>query len=271
MSDNDIMVDIRGLGKWFGARRVFEDVSLQVRASEVVAIIGPSGTGKSTLIRCVNALTPFEEGVVVVAGQEIRGTRTGPKPSRETLRTIRTQVGMVFQSFNLFHHMTVLDNIIVGPVEVQHVARARAVAKAQDLLELVGLGDKAGMYPRRLSGGEQQRVAICRALAMEPRVMLLDEPTSALDPELVGEVLAVIQHMAQQGMTMILVTHEMLFAKEVADTVVVMADGAIVEQGPAPQVLERPQSERARVFLDRVLRHTVAPADGPRVAGEGSS
>lgn len=267
MSDNNVMVDIRNVGKWFGERCVFQNVNLQVQKREVVAIIGPSGTGKSTLIRCVNQLTPFEEGTIAVAGHQLTGSKHGSKPAREVLRDIRTNVGMVFQSFNLFQHMSVLDNIIVGPMEVKKVSRERAVAKAMELLEMVGLTGKAQMYPRRLSGGEQQRVAICRALAMEPKVMLLDEPTSALDPELVGDVLEAIQTMAQNGMTMILVTHEMTFAKEVADTVVVMADGAIVEKGPAKQVLEHPQSERAQLFLDRVLRHS---AKKPTlVAGEG--
>jgi ABC-type polar amino acid transport system ATPase subunit len=268
VSDNNAMVEMHDVGKWYGERRVFEHIALTVQPQEVVAIIGPSGTGKSTLIRCINYLTPFETGRIRVAGQELIGTRDGGRPSREVLRAIRMQVGMVFQNFNLFHHMTVLDNLTVGPREVKQVPRARAEARARDLLAMVGLADKAAMYPRRLSGGEQQRVAICRALAMEPALMLLDEPTSALDPELVGEVLAAIQSLAQQGMTMILVTHEMLFAKEVADRVIVMADGAIVEHGPARQVLEHPQTARAQAFLDRVLRHT-APAP-PLVVEEGS-
>ena len=256
MSDNNATVEMHDVGKWYGGHRVFEHITLTVHPREVVAIIGPSGTGKSTLIRCLNQLTPFETGRIRVVGQELFGTRSGQRPSRAVLQTIRTQVGMVFQNFNLFHHMTVLDNLTVGPREVKHLPRAQAEARAQELLAMVGLAHKAAMYPRRLSGGEQQRVAICRALAMDPQLMLLDEPTSALDPELVGDVLAAIQSLAQHGMTMILVTHEMLFAKEVADRVVVMADGAIVEQGPARQILEHPQTARVQAFLDRVRRHT---------------
>lgn len=264
---DDVVVDIQHLSKWYGDRRIFEDVSLEVHRSEVVAIIGPSGAGKSTFIRCVNYLTPFDAGTIRVAGHEIGSAKDGRKPTREVLRDIRTNVGMVFQSFNLFQHMTVLDNITVGPIEVKKIPRQQAVDRAMDLLKMVGLTEKAKMYPRRLSGGEQQRVAICRALAMEPKVMLFDEPTSALDPELVGEVLAAIQRLAQQGMTMLLVTHEMMFAKDVADTVVVMADGAIAEMGPAKEVLENPKTARARTFLDRVLRHTV-PEDSA-LAREG--
>ncbi len=269
MSDNNAIVEMHDVGKWFGEHRVFEHINLTVAPREVVAIIGPSGTGKSTLIRCVNQLTPFEEGRIRVGAHELWGTRSGKRPSRAVLQAVRTQVGMVFQNFNLFHHMTVMDNLTVGPREVKHVPRGQAEKRALELLEMMGLAHKKDMYPRRLSGGEQQRVAICRALAMDPQLMLLDEPTSALDPELVGEVLAAIQSLAQQGMTMILVTHEMLFAKEVADRVVVMADGRIVEQGPARQVLEHPETERAQAFLDRVLRHTAAPP--PLVAEEGSS
>ncbi len=261
----DVVVDIQGLTKSFGDRKIFRDVTLQVHQSEVVAIIGPSGVGKSTLIRCVNYLHPFDQGTIRLLGHELRG---GERPSAAVLQDIRTHVGMVFQTFNLFHHLSVLDNIVLGPVEVKKVPRKQAVERAHELLEMMGLTDWAKAYPRRLSGGQQQRVAICRALAMDPKVMLFDEPTSMLDPELVGDVLEAIQRLAQQGMTMILVTHEMMFAKEVADTVVIMADNAIAEMGPAKQVLENPQTERARNFLARVLRNT-PPADIPQAVVGG--
>lgn len=258
---NDIVVDVQGLTKRFGDRTIFKDISLKVRKSEVVAVIGPSGVGKSTFIRCINYLHPFDEGTIQVLGHEIHGTLSGPPPSKAVLRDIRTHVGMVFQTFNLFQHLTVLDNIVLGPTEVKKVPRDRAVARAMELLAMMGLTERAGMFPRRLSGGEQQRVAICRALAMEPRIMLFDEPTSMLDPELVGEVLEAIRRLAVQGMTMILVTHEMSFAKDVADTVVVMAENTIAEMGPAREVLEAPKTKRAQAFLTRVLRPMAPPAD----------
>lgn len=265
MSSREVVVDVRGLTKRFGEHVIFEEVSLQVERSEVVAIVGPSGAGKSTFIRCLNYLHPFEAGTVTILGHELHGTAEGTRPpSRAVLREIRTHVGMVFQSFNLFHHLTVMDNIVLAPVEVKRVPRREAVERARDLLAMMGLADKADVYPRRLSGGQQQRVAICRALAMEPQIMLFDEPTSMLDPELVGEVLEAIQTLAEQGMTMLLVTHEMMFARDVADTVVVMADGGVVEAGAARDVLERPQAERTRAFLRRVLRHA-APQGGDAV------
>lgn len=263
MSDNDVIVDIQNLGKWFDRRCIFENISLQVRQGEVVAIIGPSGTGKSTLIRCINYLTSFESGLIQVAGHKLEASKDKRKPSKNTLRDIRTNVGMVFQNFNLFQHMSVLENIVVGPMEVKKIPRNIAEDEAMGLLEKVGLPEKAKMYPKRLSGGEQQRVAICRALAMKPKVMLLDEPTSALDPELVGEVLATIQSIAQEGMTMILVTHEMMFAKEVADTIVIMADGSIVEKGSPKQILENPKTKRAQSFLNRVIYHATPQSLSP--------
>lgn len=250
---NTIAVDIKGLTKRFGERVIFRDISLKVERSEVVAIIGPSGVGKSTFIRCINYLHPFDEGRIDVLGHEVLGSREGPPPSRQELREIRTRVGMVFQTFNLFQHLTVLDNITIAPIEVKGTPKADAEARAMELLKRMGLVERARVYPRRLSGGESQRVAICRALAMDPELMLFDEPTSMLDPELVGDVLAAIKELATQGMTMILVTHEMQFAREVADTVVVMADQTIAEMGPAREVLENPQTERARAFLNRVL------------------
>lgn len=247
-------------------RTVFSDVSLEVHRSEVVAIIGPSGAGKSTLIRCVNHLNSFEHGTIAVLGQEVHGTEDHKaRPSRQTLRRIRTQTGMVFQTFNLFPHLSVTENVALAPMKVLGLPKDQARERAERLLAMVGLSHRSSAYPRRLSGGEQQRVAICRALAMEPEIMLFDEPTSMLDPELVGDVLDAIRRLAQEGMTMILVTHEMMFARDVADTVAVMADGGIAEMGPARDVLSRPRTERVRVFLDRVLRHTasnVEPAGG---------
>lgn len=263
---NDVVVDIRNVTKKFGDRTVFSDVSLEVHRSEVVAIIGPSGAGKSTLIRCVNHLNSFEHGTITVLGEEVHGTEDRKsRPSRQTLRQIRTRTGMVFQTFNLFPHLSVTENVALAPMKVLGLPKDQARERAERLLAMVGLSHRASAYPRRLSGGEQQRAAICRALAMEPEIMLFDEPTSMLDPELVGDVLDAIRRLAQEGMTMILVTHEMMFARDVADTVVVMADGGIAEMGPAREVLSRPRTERVRVFLDRVLRHTasnVEPANG---------
>ena len=253
---SDVAVDIQHLTKRFGPRTVFEDISLQVKRSEVVAIIGPSGAGKSTFIRCINYLHPFDEGRIRVLGRELVGGAA--PPSKAVLREIRTHVGMAFQTFNLFPHLTALGNVMLGPMETKRMPRAEAQDKAMALLTAVGLAERANAYPRRLSGGEQQRVAICRALAMDPEVMLFDEPTSMLDPEMVGEVLEAIRRLAGQGMTLILVTHEMMFAKEVANTVVVMADGRLVEQGPAREVLEHPQTDRARTFLNRVLKPLAA-------------
>lgn len=255
---NDVVLSARNVTKRFGKSLVFQDVTMDVHKSEVVAIIGPSGAGKSTFIRCVNGLVPFEEGTLELLGHTLTGNK---KPSRSVLLDIRTRVGMVFQNFNLFPHLTVMENIILAPMQVKQVAREDATTRAQELLEMVGLGHKANMYPKRLSGGEQQRVAICRALAMEPELMLFDEPTSALDPELVGEVLAAIKRLAGQGSTMILVTHEMQFAKEVADTVVFMADHRVVETGPAGELLENPQTDRAQQFLHRVLHPTEASGE----------
>lgn len=266
---NEVVVSVRNLTKRFGSQVVFENVSLDVKKSEVVAIVGPSGAGKSTFIRCINRLHPFNEGTLRVLNHNLTA---GPGlPAKTVLNDIRTRVGMVFQTFNLFPHLTVLDNIILAPMEVKKLSRRQAVDKAMGLLDMVGLADYAKMYPKRLSGGMQQRVAIARALAMEPEIMLFDEPTSMLDPELVGDVLEAIQGLAKQGMTMVLVTHEMMFAKEVADTVVIMADHTIVERGPAHQVLASPQTERAQAFLKRVLRpvHTYDEEDLGLLVGRG--
>lgn len=259
----EVVVDIRGVEKRFGDHVVFSGVDLSVHKSEVVAIVGPSGTGKSTLIRCINHLNTFERGTISVLGHEVHGTDEPghPRPSRRTLQEIRAEVGMVFQTFNLFPHLSVLDNVTLAPIRVLGLSKDEARARARKLLDDVGLSHRVDAFPKRLSGGEQQRVAICRALAMRPNVMLFDEPTSMLDPELVGEVLQTIQRLAREGMTMLLVTHEMAFARDVADTAVVMADGRIAEMGPAKEVLTSPQSERAKTFLQRVLRPTEVPTE----------
>ena len=263
-TSSDIAVDIRSVTKTFGERTIFGDVSLQVRQGEVVALIGPSGAGKSTLIRCVNCLTPFESGSITVLGHELHGTNGAKRgPSREMLKSIRTETGMVFQSFNLFPHMSVVDNVALAPVLVLGTGREEAREQARELLCSIGLSHRVDAYPRHLSGGEQQRVAICRALAMKPSLMLFDEPTSALDPELVGEVLGAIRALVDRGMTMMLVTHEMMFARDVADTVAVMADGALVEIGPAHQVLDDPQTDRCKSFLSRVLQLKAPSANTP--------
>jgi ABC-type polar amino acid transport system ATPase subunit len=249
------LIEIRGLSKRFGTHQVLHDISLTVTRGQTVAVIGPSGSGKTTMLRCINLLEEFEEGEIVFDGDPI-GYRRGPDGRRQrfperTSAAARSNIGIVFQSFNLFPHMTVLRNIVAAPVRVKGIDRATAEQTARDLLSRVGLADKAGEYPMRLSGGQQQRVAVARALAMQPKLMLFDEVTSALDPELVGEVLAVIKRLAEDGMTMVLVTHEMQFARDVADVVVFMADGRIVEQGPPKTLFANPQSDRLRTFLRR--------------------
>ncbi|MBS0341456.1 MAG: amino acid ABC transporter ATP-binding protein [Proteobacteria bacterium] len=228
--------------KLYGDFVALQGVSLQVHKGEVMCLIGPSGSGKSTLLRCTNALETIDGGQVLVDGV--------PLPKREAdVRQVRRRMGMVFQSFELFPHKSALDNVAMGPITVLGMREDEARRRAQALLEKVGLGSKAGNFPANLSGGQQQRVAIARALAMEPEVMLFDEPTSALDPETVGEVLSVMQKLAQEGMTMIVVTHEMGFARRVADWVVVFESGAIIEQGPPQQIFENPTVERTRDFL----------------------
>ncbi|MFF7534578.1 amino acid ABC transporter ATP-binding protein [Streptomyces bobili] len=251
-----VMVDIRKVHKSFGTLEVLKGIDLSVRAGEVTVVLGPSGSGKSTLLRTINHLEKVDRGTISVDGALVGYRRSGNRlyelPEREVLRR-RTRIGFVFQNFNLFPHLTVLDNVIEAPVSALKRPRKEAVDSARRLLERVGLADKADAYPRQLSGGQQQRVAIARALALEPKLLLFDEPTSALDPELVGEVLDVIRDLADQGTTMIVVTHEIGFAREVADTVVFMDDGRIVEQGPPAEVLERPEEERTRLFLSKVL------------------
>ncbi|MDT0611398.1 amino acid ABC transporter ATP-binding protein [Streptomyces lancefieldiae] len=251
-----VMVDIRSVHKSFGPLEVLKGIDLTVRTGEVTVVLGPSGSGKSTLLRTVNHLEKVDRGVISVDGVLIGYRRTGDRlrelPEREVLRQ-RTRIGFVFQNFRLFPHLTVLENITEAPLSALKRSRREAVDAARRLLERVGLADKADAYPRQLSGGQQQRVAIARALALEPKLLLFDEPTSALDPELVGEVLDVIKDLAHRGTTMIVVTHEIGFAREVADTVVFMDDGRIVEQGPPGDVLERPRHERTRAFLSKVL------------------
>jgi ABC-type polar amino acid transport system ATPase subunit len=250
------MLEIAGVSKRFGTLEVLRDVSLSVRSGEVVVVIGPSGSGKTTLLRCINMLEDYDQGTVVVDGEPVGYTFEGTtgrrqRMSERDIAASREKIGIVFQSYNLFPHMTALQNIVAAPVRVRGIPRARAEARARELLAMVGLSDKASEYPVRLSGGQQQRVAIARALAMDPKIMLFDEVTSALDPELVGEVLAAIQQLARDGMTMIVVTHEMSFARDVADRIVFMDGGAIAEQGEPDQVFFAPRSERVRLFLKR--------------------
>ncbi|MFI2201046.1 amino acid ABC transporter ATP-binding protein [Streptomyces sp. NPDC020192] len=250
------MVDIRAVHKSFGPLDVLKGIDLTVRTGEVTVVLGPSGSGKSTLLRTINHLEKVDRGEISVDGALMGYRRAGDKlyelPEREVLRQ-RTRIGFVFQNFNLFPHLTVLENVVEAPVSALRRPRKEVVEQARRLLERVGLGDKADAYPRQLSGGQQQRVAIARALALEPKLLLFDEPTSALDPELVGEVLDVLRDLAARGTTMIVVTHEIAFAREVADTVVFMADGRIVEQGAPGEVLDRPRHERTRAFLAKVL------------------
>jgi polar amino acid transport system ATP-binding protein len=250
------MVDLRGVHKSFGALEVLRGIDLTVRTGEVTVLLGPSGSGKSTLLRAINHLEKVDRGFVRVDGELMgyrqAGNRLHELSERHILRQ-RTHIGFVFQSFNLFGHLTVLENVVEAPISAQGRNRAEVVGEAEELLARVGLSDKAGEYPRRLSGGQQQRVAIARALALRPKLVLFDEPTSALDPELVGEVLDVMRDLARSGTTMIVVTHEIGFAREVADTVVFLDGGRIVEQGPPSQVLDAPQEDRTRAFLGKVL------------------
>jgi polar amino acid transport system ATP-binding protein len=241
-------IEFRDVDKWFGQLHVLAGVNLDVEAGEVVVVCGPSGSGKSTLIRCVNRLEPIQQGDILVHGQSIAG------PGVNLVR-LRTEVGMVFQSFNLFPHMTALENIMLAPMKVKHVPRAESEKTARDLLARVRIPDRAGSYPANLSGGQQQRVAIARALAMQPRIMLFDEPTSALDPEMINEVLDVMTDLAREGMTMMVVTHEMGFARRVAHRVVFMDGGRIVEVQAPQAFFAAPRSERAREFLSKILSH----------------
>jgi ABC-type histidine transport system ATPase subunit len=252
----DIAVAVTGLHKRFGALEVLKGVTLAARTGEVISIIGASGSGKSTLLRCIPLLEVPEEGEVSIAGETVRmrlhrGARQ-PADAGQVNR-LRAQLGFVFQSFNLWQHMTVLQNVIEAPIHVQHRPRAEAVAEAESILEKVGMADKCRAYPAHLSGGQQQRAAIARALAMRPRALLFDEPTSALDPELVGEVLLVIRDLAEEGRTMLIVTHEMAFAAEVSTLAVFLHDGQIEEQGPPTQIFRDPTTDRCRQFVQRHL------------------
>jgi len=239
------MIDIKGLKKAFGENEVLKGIDLSIEAREVVVIIGPSGSGKSTLLRCMNYLEQPTAGLVTVDGIPLDG--------EAHINKVREEVGMVFQRFNLFPHMTVLENIMLAPMKVKKIAKAEAEKTARELLSRVGLAEKADSYPPQLSGGQQQRVAIARALAMHPKVMLFDEPTSALDPEMVGEVLDVMRSLAKEGMTMVIVTHEMGFAREVGDRLLFVDEGRIIEQGVPKEVFEHPKEERTRSFLSKVL------------------
>ncbi|GAB6157180.1 amino acid ABC transporter ATP-binding protein [Desulfotomaculum varum] len=251
------MVIAENVRKSFGKLQVLKGISLEVKQGEVVVIIGPSGSGKSTFLRCINHLEARDSGVVTVDGQPVGFSQSGgrllPVKGKDLCR-LRCSIGMVFQRFNLFPHMTALANVMEGPVTVLGKSREEARHLAEELLAKVGLADKADSFPSQLSGGQQQRVAIARALAMKPKLMLFDEPTSALDPELVGEVLAVIKNLAAEGMTMIIVTHEMGFAREVADRVVFMDEGKIIESGTPEQIFTSPRHPRTREFLSSVLR-----------------
>ena len=241
-------IEFKHVNKWFGKLHVLRDVTADVAPGEVVVVCGPSGSGKSTLIRCVNALERVQQGEVVVLGERL----TGPGVN---LTRLRTQVGMVFQQFNLFPHMSALQNIMLAPMRVRGLSRDEADKTARALLERVGIPDKAENYPANLSGGQQQRVAIARALAMQPRIMLFDEPTSALDPEMINEVLEVMTDLAKSGMTMMVVTHEMGFARRVAHRVVFMDEGSIVEADTPQTFFASPRSERAQQFLSKILSH----------------
>jgi polar amino acid transport system ATP-binding protein len=248
------MLEVSSISKRFGTLRVLREVSLSVAPGEVVVVIGPSGSGKTTLLRCINLLEDYEHGTITVDGEPIGYRLQGTERIRMSEREIaaaRAKIGMVFQSFNLFPHMTALQNIVAAPVRVKGTPRAQAEARARELLTMVGLPDKSAEYPVRLSGGQQQRVAIARALAMDPKIMLFDEVTSALDPELVGEVLAAMRQLAQGGMTMVVVTHEMSFARDIADRILFIDNGVVVEEGKPDEILFTPRTERVRTFLKR--------------------
>ena len=253
---NQVMVDAQGVRKRFGRQEVLRGITLQVRAGEVMCIIGPSGSGKSTFLRCINHLEKVDAGRLTIDGQLVGYREQGGKlyelRDREVCQR-RADVGMVFQHFNLFPHMTALENVTIGPTRVKGEDKATAVERAKQLLGRVGLAEKLDAYPRQLSGGQQQRVAIARALCMQPKLMLFDEPTSALDPELVSDVLDVMRSLADDGMTMVVVTHEIGFAREVGDSLVFMDEGVVVEAGPPKEVLANPKQERTQVFLSRIL------------------
>jgi polar amino acid transport system ATP-binding protein len=242
------VIEFRGVNKWFGPLHVLNDINLSVKAGEVVVVCGPSGSGKSTLIRCINKLEPIQKGEIVVDGMSLSKSSTD-------ITKLRAEVGMVFQQFNLYPHMTALQNVTLAPIKVRRQSRGEAEQIARDLLVKVGIPEKAGNYPAQLSGGQQQRVAIARALAMQPKIMLFDEPTSALDPEMINEVLDVMVNLAREGMTMIVVTHEMGFAKKVSHRIIFMDEGRIVEEGDPQAFFANPKEERTRTFLSKILVH----------------
>lgn len=250
------MIKIVGVNKFFGDLQVLKDINLEVEKGEVLCVIGPSGSGKSTMLRCLNHLEVITDGELYIEEQLVSQRENNKdilKISTKEVSAMCTELGMVFQRFNLFPHKTVLQNLTLAPLNVRKTTKGEAEEKARMLLEKVGLSDKANEYPSRLSGGQQQRVAIARALAMEPKIMLFDEPTSALDPELVGEVLEVMKNLARDGMTMIVVTHEMNFAKEVGSRVVFMDDGKIVEEGKPSEIFSNPKNQRTKEFLNKIL------------------
>lgn len=242
------MIKFVNVNKWYGDLHVLQDISLEINQGEVVVICGPSGSGKSTLIRCINRLETIQEGSIVVDGMDINSSRTN-------LTLLRAEIGFVFQQFNLYPHMTVLENIMLAPTKVRRIKPARVKKHAMELLEKVNIPDKADSYPSQLSGGQQQRVAIARGLAMNPKIMLFDEPTSALDPEMINEVLDVMKNLAKEGMTMVCVTHEMGFAREVADRVIFMDKGVLVEENSPEEFFTNASNERTQEFLSKILTH----------------
>lgn len=244
------IIDFAAVNKWFGQHHVLIDIDLSVEKGEVVCVIGPSGSGKSTLIRCINRLEPIQSGTLVVDGKEVSDKATD-------IGAVRAEVGMVFQGFHLYPHMTALQNVTLAPINVKHVPRADAERSAREILARVGLADKESSYPAQLSGGQQQRVAIARALAMQPKILLFDEPTSALDPEMIKEVLDVMAALATTGITMIVVTHEMGFARSVGHRVIFMDGGRIIESGTPEHFFQNPESDRTKTFLSKILAHHV--------------
>ncbi|KUJ96295.1 MAG: Phosphate-transporting ATPase [Desulfonauticus sp. 38_4375] len=242
------MIKIEHVNKWFGEHHVLKDINLEIKKGEVVVICGPSGSGKSTLIRCINRLEPIQKGKILVDGVDVNSPKTN-------LTALRAEIGFVFQQFNLYPHMTVLENITLAPILVRKMDVREAEDLAMELLAKVNIPDKANVYPPQLSGGQQQRVAIARGLAMRPKIMLFDEPTSALDPEMINEVLDVMKGLAREGMTMVVVTHEMGFAKEVADRVIFMDDGRLIEENTPDAFFNNPKSERTKLFLSKILSH----------------
>jgi ABC-type polar amino acid transport system ATPase subunit len=242
------MITFQGVNKWFGDHHVLRDIDLEIEAGEVIVVCGPSGSGKSTLIRCINRLEPIQKGEIIVDSMKVHDRGT-------SMTKLRAEIGFVFQQFNLYPHMTALDNVTLAPIKVRKMSKPDALRLGREKLERVGMGNKIDAYPVQLSGGQQQRVAIARGLCMQPKIMLFDEPTSALDPEMINEVLEVMVDLAKGGMTMVVVTHEMGFAREVAHRVVFMDDGQLIEIAPPQDFFTRPESDRAKGFLSKILTH----------------